>query len=66
MPEGEQLTLRSCAWDGLAPAEGDVVTHPDHGVLVVETVAAGPGVGQWRLGVRVPRVIAWTPASWLD
>jgi len=65
VPAGDELTLRSVAWDGLAPAPGDLVDHPDHGPLVVELVAQGPGVGQWRLDCRVPRVIGWTSASWL-
>jgi hypothetical protein len=62
--DGDQLTLRSVAWDGNAPAAGDLVHHPDHGHLVVELVAAGAGVGHWTLQCRVPRVIGWTPASW--
>jgi hypothetical protein len=60
----DDLTLRSVAWDGPAPAAGDLLAHPDLGHLLVQAVAAGPGIGQWRLQCRVPRVIAWHPASW--
>lgn len=54
----EYRTLRSTTWDGLPPATGDVLLMGDD-VCVVERVAEGPGVGQYRLVVRVARVIRW-------
>lgn len=59
----DTVTLRSVAWDGDAPAPGDVVRSGDD-VLVVEAVAAGAGVGHWRLDCRRPRIIEWREASW--
>jgi len=61
----DQLVLRSVAWDGLPPAPGDLVAHPDHGTLLVQLVAAGAGVGHWTLHCTRPRVITWRPASWV-
>jgi hypothetical protein len=57
-------TLRSVGWDGLAPAEGDVVRMPDGQHLVVHAVAEGAGPGQYRLDCTEARVIDWRPASW--
>ena len=64
MHDADQVELRSVAWDGMAPAAGDLVHHPDLGHLVVEAVAQGAGVGHWTLQCRVPRVIGWLPGSW--
>lgn len=52
------VILRSTAWDGLPPSVGDVVDHPD-GILLVVSVAEGPGVGQWTLVCEPVRVIKW-------
>jgi len=57
-------TLRSVGWDGLPPAEGDVVRTPDGHLLLVTAVAEGAGPGQYRLDCTTPRVIDWRPASW--
>jgi hypothetical protein len=56
--------LRSVGWDGLAPAEGDVVRMPDGEHLLVVSVAEGAGPGQYRLDCTPARVIDWRPASW--
>jgi hypothetical protein len=58
-------TLRSAAWDGLPPAEGDVVRTADGQLLVVQAVAEGAGPGQYRLDCTEARVIDWRPASWV-
>ena len=53
------MILRSTAWDGPAPAPGDVVAH-ESGFAVVREVAAGPGVGHWRMTCDPARLIRWT------
>lgn len=55
---GDNRTLRSVSWDGDAPDVGDVVLDGQN-VYVVEAVAAGAGVGQYRLDVRASRLIVW-------
>lgn len=62
--DARPLTLRSAAWDGPAPAPGDVVQLADGTVAVVQLVAAGAGVGQWRLECAPARLIRWRGASW--
>lgn len=58
------LTLRTVAWDGPAPAAGDVVQLGDGSVAVVQLVAEGAGVGQYRLECAPARLIRWRGASW--
>lgn len=54
--------LRTTSWEGMDPAEGDVVQATDGTVVgVVTGVAQGPGIGQWRLEVGLARVITWNP-----
>lgn len=44
------MLLRSHAWDGPAPTPGDVLVTDD-GRLLVRSVAAGAGIGHYRLDV---------------
>lgn len=60
------MILRTVAWDGPAPAPGDVVQLPDQQLAVVQAVAAGPGVGQWRIDATPARLITWQPATWVS
>lgn len=55
-------TLRSTSWDGDAPAVGDVLLMGEDAAHVVERVAEGPGLGQYRLDVRPARLIRWREA----
>lgn len=54
------MILRSSGWDGPAPAEGDVLLDPTGAAVLVETVAAGPGAGQWRIEGRRVSSFAWS------
>jgi hypothetical protein len=50
-PVGTPCTLRSTSWDGPPPAPGDLVCTTAGSWYLVTTVAAGAGVGHYRLGV---------------
>lgn len=54
------MILRSTGWDGPAPSAGDVLLDPDGAAAVVESVAAGPGAGQWRIEARPVSTFAWS------
>lgn len=57
------MILRSTTWDGLPPAPGDVVQMAHDQVGIVQSVAQGPGAGQWRLDVEPTRLIVWVPGG---
>lgn len=44
-----QCTLRSHSWDGPAPAEGDLLVSTGGSWYLVLAVAAGAGLGHYRL-----------------
>lgn len=52
------MLLRSTEWDGDAPDRGDVLLIGET-VHVIEHVAAGPGLGQYRIDVREAKVYRW-------
>lgn len=74
--KGTPCTLRSNAWDGPGPAEGDLLVTKAGSWYLVLGVVAGAGVGHYRLDVvRMgktrpmaaddpdARVFGWTWAS---
>lgn len=54
------MILRSTGWSGPAPSVGAVLVDPDGATAVVESVAAGPGAGQWRIEARPVSSFAWS------
>lgn len=50
-PAGTPCTLRSTSWDGPGPVEGDLLTTRAGSWYLVLAVAAGAGVGHYRLDV---------------
>lgn len=57
------MILRTVEWDGPDPAPGDVLRlSPALTLHLVETVAAGAGLGQWTIEIGPPlRIIEWDP-----